>query len=171
MSRRSGRCAHVFSSFRSNVVLAFLLGLATFSSGQELKAAATTLGFSVRVLGPSGAQFLAPRVTQLGNDEFSSSVTVPLNNDSMRIARESATQVVARFRDDNANSRALTARVDGGEMQRLRPGETATAAMLVLPKEHLAGGTSSRNRILELSWKSAHAEDTSNILEIEIRQY
>jgi hypothetical protein len=169
MTLTYSRCARAASSPRSSVVIAFLLATATFSFGQELKAA-STLGFSVRVLGASSAEFLTLRVTALVADGSSSSVTIPLSNQSMKVAGQSATQVIARFRGDTANTRALTARIDGGDMQKFRP-ETATSAVLIIPKEHLADGTSFRNRILKLNWKTAPTEDTSNVLEIEMRQY
>lgn len=164
MSLTSSGCSRSALSARSSVVIAFLLAASTFSLGQELKAA-TTLGFSVRVLGPSTAQFLAPRVTALVADETSRSVTIPLSP-----ARESATHVIARFHGDTVNSSAMTARIDRGEIQKLLPGNTTSFALTV-PKAPTAAGTSSRSQILELNWKALRTDETANLLEIEIQQY
>jgi hypothetical protein len=164
----SSRCAR--AAWSSRLVVAFLLAAATFSLGQETKAA-TALGFSVRVLGPSSAPFLTPQVTALVANESSHSVTIPLSNQSLKAGKRSATQVIAHFHGDAADSSELTARIDVGELRELLPGETATSWVLIVPKEYLDPRASSRSPILELNWKTARAKETSNLLEIEIRQY
>jgi hypothetical protein len=166
MSFTSSDCARAASCIRSTIVLS-LLTATTMSFGQELKAA-STLGFSVHVLGPSTAQFLSVQSTKPVDDEYSGSVSIPLGAEP---SKSSAIEVIARFHGDTSNSSVLTARVDGGETQKLFRRQTTASSVLSVPRQHVAAGAPSRIRVLELNWKTVRAEEDSNVLEIEILQY
>jgi hypothetical protein len=151
--------------------IAFLITATAFSFGQDLKAA-STLGFSVRVVAPGTAHFLSPRVTEVPPDGYSSSVMIPLGTESSRADNKSAMQVIARFRGENGNnSSELSARIGRGELQKFVLAETKNFSVLAIPKERLAVGTSDRGRILELKWSTTISDPVSNVLEIELRQY
>jgi hypothetical protein len=138
-----------------------LLTTAQFSSGQELKAA-STLDFSVRVLGQSGTPFQTLRP-----------ISIPLNLESSQHVPRSIVQVVARFRGAMlAPASGLTARIDGGTPQNFVPGDMSSASVLTLANDRsVAGARSSRNRMLELDWKPPQTDSGLTILELEIRQY
>jgi hypothetical protein len=149
-----------------------LLTTAQFSSGQELKAA-STLDFSVRVLGQSGTPFQTLRPMDVAVEGMTRVISIPLNLESSQHGPRSIVQVVARFRGAMlAPASGLTARIDGGTPQNFVPGDMSSASVLTLANDRsVAGARSSRNRMLELDWKPPQTDSGLTILELEIRQY